>query len=73
MAGKEMTTLILKAMADMGTERLGTHSIQSAAAMAMYTADLPVYTIMLIGRWSSDAFLVYLCIQVMQFTQHISM
>jgi hypothetical protein len=73
MAGKEMTTLILKVMADMGTERLGTHSIQSAAAMAMYTADLPVYTIMLIGRWSSDAFLVYLCIQVMQFTQHISM
>jgi hypothetical protein len=77
--GKEMTTLIRKAVADMGTERLGfkpeecgTHSIRSAAAMAMHMAGVPVYTIMLIGRWSSDAFLVYLRTQVMQFTQHIS-
>ncbi len=77
--GKEMTTLIRKAVADMGTDRLGftpeecgTHSIRSAAAMAMHMAGVPVYTIMLIGRWSSDAFLVYLRTQVMQFTQHIS-
>jgi hypothetical protein len=63
----------------MGTERLGfkpeecgTHSIRSAAAMAMHMAGVPVYTIMLIGRWSSNAFLVYLCTQVMQFTQRIS-
>ena len=77
--GKEMTTLIRKAVANMGTERLGfkpkdcgTHSIRSAAAMAMHMAGVPVYTIMLIGRWSSDAFLVYLRTQVMQFTQCIS-
>jgi hypothetical protein len=63
----------------MGTERLGfkpedcgTHSIRSAAAMAMHMAGVPVYTIMLIGRWSIDAFLVYLRTQVMQFTQRIS-
>jgi hypothetical protein len=35
-------------------------------------AGVPVYTIMLSGRWSSDAFLVYLRTQVMQFTQRIS-
>jgi hypothetical protein len=65
-AGKDMTSLIRKAVADIGSERLGftpeecgTHSIRSAAAMAMHMAGLPVYTIMLIGRWSSDAFLIY--------------
>jgi hypothetical protein len=77
--GKDMTSLIRKAVADIGSERLGftpeecgTHSIRSAAAMAMHMAGVPIYTIMLIGRWSSDAFLIYLRPQVMQFTQHIS-
>jgi hypothetical protein len=79
MTGKDMTSLIRKAVADIGSERLGftpeecgTHSIRSAAAMAMHMAGVPVYTIMLIGRWSSDAFLIYLQPQVMQFTQHVS-
>jgi hypothetical protein len=36
---------------------MGTHSIRSGAAMAMYLANVTVFTIMLIGRWSSDAFL----------------
>jgi hypothetical protein len=35
---------------------VGTHSIRSGAAMQMYLGECPVYTIMLIGRWSSDAF-----------------
>eukprot|EP00978_Attheya_sp_CCMP212_P021308 scaffold62029_cov65-Attheya_sp.AAC.1 len=39
---------------------IGTHSIRSAAAMAMYLAGVPVFTIMLIGRWSRDAFLHYI-------------
>jgi len=37
-------------------EEMGTHSIRSGAAMSMYLAGVPVFTIMLIGRWSSDAF-----------------
>jgi hypothetical protein len=41
---------------------IGTHSIRSGAAMAMYLAEVPVFTIMLIGRWSSDAFLLALSI-----------
>jgi hypothetical protein len=75
-----MTILLIgKALADMGTERLGfkpeefgTHLIRSNAAMAVPMAGVPVYTIMLIGCWSSDAFPVYLRTQVMQFTQRIS-
>ncbi len=35
---------------------IGTHLLQLGAAMEMYLASVPVYTIMLIGRWSSDAF-----------------
>ncbi len=77
--GKEMTTLIRKAVADMGTERLsfkpeecGTHSIRSADAMAMHMAGVPAYTIMLIGRWSSNAFLRYIRRQVQEFSAGVS-
>jgi hypothetical protein len=51
---------------------VGTHSIRSAAAMAMYLANVPVYTIMLIGRWSSDAFLHYIHRQVQEFSAGVS-
>mmetsp|Transcript_52765 Transcript_52765/g.78637 ORF Transcript_52765/g.78637 Transcript_52765/m.78637 type:complete len:94 (+) Transcript_52765:186-467(+) len=40
--------------------------------MAMYLAGVPVYTIMLIERWSSDAFLHYIRKQVKEFTLGIS-
>ncbi len=40
--------------------KIGTHSLLSGAAMEMYLGEIPVYTIMLIGRWSSDAFLRYI-------------
>ena len=51
---------------------LGTHSLRSGAAMAMYLDEVPVYTIMLIGRWSSDAFLLYIQKQVEQFSHNVS-
>jgi hypothetical protein len=38
-------------------EECGLHSLRSSAAMAMYLNGILVYTIMLLGRWSSDAFL----------------
>ena len=40
--------------------------------MAMYLDEVPVYTIMLIGRWSSDAFLRYIRKQVEQFSHNVS-
>ena len=53
-------------------EDIGTHSIRSGAAMAMYLGDCPVFSIMMIGRWSSDAFLKYIRKQVEQFSHNIS-
>jgi hypothetical protein len=40
--------------------------------MVMYLASAPVYTIMLIGRWSSDAFLCYIRKQVEQFSKQVA-
>ncbi len=51
---------------------MGTHSIRSGVAIAMYLGKCPVYTIMLIGWWSSNAFLHYICKQVMQFSHNVS-
>ena len=53
---------------------IGTHSIRSGGAMAMYLArpQIQTYTIQLIGRWKSDAFLQYIRKQVKQFSACIS-
>jgi hypothetical protein len=40
--------------------------------MAMYLAGVPVFTIMLIGCWSSDAFLRYIRRQVLQFSSGVA-
>ena len=45
-------------------ESIGTHSIHSGAAMAMYLAGVPCKTIQLVGRWRSRTFMKYLRIQV---------
>ncbi len=50
-------------------EDVGTHSFRLGAAMAMYLGECPVFMIMIIGRWSSDAFLCYIRKQVMEFSQ----
>ena len=49
-----------------------TRSIRSGAALAMYLAGVPVFSIMLICRWSSTAFLKYIRKQVQEFSQGIS-
>lgn len=46
------------------SDDVGTHSIYSGSSMAIYLVEVAVYTIMLIGRWSSDAFLWYIRKQV---------
>ncbi len=40
--------------------------------MAMYLGERPIFMIMLIGRWSSDAFLRYIRKQVMEFSQNVA-
>jgi hypothetical protein len=51
---------------------VGLHSMRSASAMAMYLNGIPVYTIMLLGRWSSDAFLRYIRKHVTEFSKDVS-
>ena len=50
---------------------IGTHSIRSGAAMAMFLGGC-VFLIMMIGRWSSDAFLRYIRKQVEEFNHDVS-
>ncbi len=52
---------------------VGTHSIRSGAAMAMYLAGVPIFSIMLIGRWLSLTFLKYIRKQVQEFSFGISL
>ena len=52
--------------------RVGTHSLRSSCAMLLYLAEVRTSTIMLLGRWKSDAFLLYLRKQVKEFTKGIS-
>ena len=53
-------------------EDIGLHSLRASAAMAMYLNEVPVYTIMLLGRWSSDAFLRYIRKQVTEFSSNVA-
>lgn len=72
MALRQAVTKIGPERLGFGPERVGTHSLRSGAAMAMYLAKEPVYTIMLLGRWSSDAFLKYIRRQVQDFSTGVS-
>ena len=52
--------------------QVGTHSVRSSCAMLLYLAQVRTSTIMLLGRWKSDAFLLYLRRQVKEFTAGVS-
>lgn len=52
-------------------DEVGTHSIRASTAMALYLSRVPVFVIMLIGRWSSDAFLNYIRKQVQDFSKGV--
>ena len=53
-------------------EEIGCHLLRSGAAMAMKLAGVSEYTIMIIGRWKSMAFLEYIRKQVAEFSINIS-
>jgi hypothetical protein len=61
-----------KARLGISKDKIGTHSIRLGAAMAMYLGECPVYAIMLIRQWSSNAFLLYIRKQVMEFSHNVS-
>jgi hypothetical protein len=79
LTGDQVRARLRLAASRIGADRLGfapteigTHSIRSGSAMAMYLAGVPAFTIMLIGRWSSDAFLRYIRRQVQEFSAGVS-
>ena len=55
-----------------GPEDVGIHSNQSACVVAMYLSNVPVYIIMLIRCWPSDAFLICIQNKVEEFTKGVS-
>ena len=54
------------------SQEIGTHSVRSSAAMSMFLANTPIFVIMMVGRWSSDAFLKYIRRQVLQSVRGVS-
>jgi hypothetical protein len=51
---------------------IGNRSIRSGAAMALFMKDHSTAKIMILGRWSSDAFLVYIRPQVLERASNMS-
>ena len=51
---------------------IGNRSIRSGAAMALFLKNHSTAKIMILGRWSSDAFLVYIRPQVLEWTNNMS-
>ena len=52
--------------------KIGSHSLRSGGAMILHQAGQYESTIKIIGNWRSDAFLVYLQVQVATFTKAVS-
>ena len=52
--------------------RIGLHSLRATAAMALFLGGVSPYVIMLLGCWSSDAFMRYLQKQVKEFNLKLS-
>jgi hypothetical protein len=57
---------------DLYSDDVDLHSLRASAAISMYLNDVPVVTIMLLGRWSSNAFLRYIRPQVQQFSRGVA-
>lgn len=77
--GKEITDSLRDGLTAFSSDKLriapnevGTHSIRSGAAMAMYLGGVPVFAIQIIGLWSSNAFMKYIRKQVEEFTFDVS-
>jgi hypothetical protein len=51
---------------------IGNRSIRSGAAMSLFLMHHPKEWIMILGRWASDAFLVYIRPQVLEWTNNMS-
>ncbi len=69
---KDAIQAISKDVLHIKKEKILTHLIRLGAAMAMFLGNCSICLIMMIGHWSSDAFLQYIQKQVKQFNHNIS-
>ena len=69
---KDAIVAIGKDLLHIKKSEIGTHLIGSGVAMAVFLSDCSVCKIMMIGCWSSDAFLQYIHKQVKQFSHNVS-
>ena len=53
-------------------QQVGHHSLRASMAMALHLKGHPPYTIKYLGRWASEAFLLYLRIHIEEFNRHLS-
>jgi len=72
MALRKAVRTVGKARLGFDLADVGTHSTRSGAAMTIYLNKQPICTIMLLGRWSSDAFITYIRRQVQDFSTGVS-
>jgi hypothetical protein len=61
-----------KAVLGFDPDEIGTKSIRSGSAMALFLMNHAVHRIMILGRWYSEAFLVYIRPQVLEWTNNMS-
>jgi hypothetical protein len=76
---KQITNALRDAISTIGEDslhiaahKISTHSIRSGTAMVVFLGGCPVFLIMIIGRWSSNAFLCYIWKQVKEFNHDVS-
>ena len=53
-------------------KRIGTHTIRTSFAMILHSVGIAKVTVMLIGRWASDAYLRYIRHNLADFSKNIS-
>jgi hypothetical protein len=61
-----------KATFGFGPNEIGNKSIRSGSAMALSLQDISSTQVMLLGRWASEAFHVYIRPQVLEWTNNMS-
>ena len=75
----DINKLLKNAVSNMGLSRynispddISSHSLRAGGAMALHLNGVPSRTIQLLGRWSSDTFLIYIHEQIAAFSTNLS-
>ena len=77
--GREMCKKLRDLVWDIGSgclgimpEEVSTHLVRASFMKALILGGTPVFKVMLVGQWTSDAFIWYIWEQILKFSEHIS-